>query len=82
MRLTAEVFQQVSQQLNGDRVKDRNLANRTEPRVGLRAWAHVLPELVDDTGKARPVKVTITDLAWGGMGLVMPVRISKGGTFV
>ncbi|MEM8874921.1 MAG: hypothetical protein AAGD32_11785 [Planctomycetota bacterium] len=82
MRLTAEVFQQISQQLSGYGASKRDIADRTEPRVGLRAWAHVLPELCDDTGQGKPIKVTITDIAWGGVGLVLPVKLPHGGTFV
>lgn len=82
MRLTAELFQQISKQLNGDPSVRSNGQVRTEPRVGLRAWAFILAELCDDTAASKPLKVQVTDLGWGGIGLVTPFRLPRGATFV
>ena len=68
MQLSAELYSQIIKDLTSDGVGEFGRQQRREPRVGVRARAHILPSLSATT----PVAVRVRDLSVGGMGLLLP----------
>ena len=68
MQLSAELYSQIIKDLTSDGLGEFGRQQRREPRVGVRARAHILPSLSATT----PVLVRVRDLSTGGMGLLMP----------
>lgn len=78
MQLSAELFSQIVKDLVSDNGGAVVRQQRREPRVGVRARAHILPILASAT--LLPVRVR--DLSAGGMGLLVPRELAAGQLFL
>lgn len=78
MQLSAELFSQIVKDLVSDNGSDLARQQRCEPRVGVRAKAHILPV----GASATPLPVRVRDLSAGGMGLLVPRELAAGQLFL
>ena len=79
MHLSAVTYQQVIRSLRSDSASGRD--QRGEPRVGLRARARIIPQVVDDKG-SQPLEVGVRDLSVNGIGLTSARPLPKGSLFL
>ncbi|MEM8874922.1 MAG: PilZ domain-containing protein [Planctomycetota bacterium] len=83
MQLNALLYRSIVSQLNGDTTGDKTSLRRTEPRVGLRAWANLIRVHCDDEGyRYERLRANVTDLSWGGVRLVMTEHLRRGDSFL
>jgi hypothetical protein len=78
MRLSAELFQEISDALTSDRRSDRD--KRREPRVGMAAEAVMVTAMSD--GRRKSQRVRIRDISQSGMGICFNKRFSKDQRFI
>src|SRR5882672_10694307 len=78
MRLSAEMFQQISEALTSDTRSDRD--KRREPRVGMAGEANIVTLLPN--GRRTTVKVRIRDISHSGIGAYYSKRFAKGQRFI
>ena len=78
MQLSAELYSQIIRDLTSDGLGEYGRQQRREPRVGVRAKAHILPSLSATT----PVPVRVRDLSVGGMGLLLPQELGPEKMFL
>ena len=78
MQLSAELYSQIIRDLISDGLGEYGRQQRREPRVGVRARAHILPSLSATT----PVPVRVRDLSVGGMGLLLPEELGPDKMFL
>ncbi|MEM6561819.1 MAG: PilZ domain-containing protein [Planctomycetota bacterium] len=64
-------------------MQDKQSTRRSEPRVGLRAWANLIRVHCDDGGyRYERLRANVTDVSWGGVQLVLPDAMRRGDTFL
>jgi|SRR3954469_21680719 hypothetical protein len=78
MQLSAELYSQIIKDLTSDGLGEFGRQQRREPRVGVRAKAHILPSLSATT----PIPVRVRDLSVGGVGLLMPRELAPDRLFL
>ena len=78
MQLSAELYSQIIKDLTSDGLGEFGRQQRREPRVGVRAKAHILPSLSATT----PIPVRVRDLSVGGVGLLMPRELATDRLFL
>ena len=78
MQLSAELYSQIIKDLVSDGLGEFGRQQRREPRVGVRAKAHILPSL----SAATPVPVRIRDVSVGGVGLLIPRELGPDRLFL
>ncbi|QOV91045.1 PilZ domain-containing protein [Humisphaera borealis] len=79
MQLTLKLLQLVAENLRSDEFSSR--AKRTEPRVGLRAKAKIVPMVVDDRG-IPPMEIWVRDISSSGIGFVVNRALPQGSFFL
>lgn len=79
MHLTFKLLEEITRSLRSD--DGDVLVKRSEPRVGLRARAHILPVGVEYT-HAVPLDVWVRNLSSCGIGLVTPASLPPGTLFL
>ena len=78
MQLSAELYSQIIRDLVSDGLGEYGRQQRRDPRVGVRARAHILPSLSATT----PLPVRVRDLSVGGMGLLLPSELGPDKIFL
>src|SRR2546430_16447175 len=78
MQLSAELYSQIIKDLTSDGLGEFGRQQRREPRVGVRARAHILPSVAATV----PVPVCVRDISVGGMGLLLPREMAAGRLFI
>ncbi|GIW75902.1 MAG: hypothetical protein KatS3mg104_0965 [Phycisphaerae bacterium] len=80
MTISAEMFQDILSSLNGDGRNGRIADRRKGARVGVRAILSIERLVVGDTGFLE-ANAHLREISRGGIGLISPVRMSKGEVF-
>jgi hypothetical protein len=78
MRLSAELFQQISDALISDGKSDRD--QRQEPRVGMAGEATLVTLMADGTRESK--RVRIRDISHSGLGICYNKRFAKDQRFI
>jgi hypothetical protein len=78
MQLSAELYSQIVKDLVSDGLGEFGRQQRREPRVGMRARAHILTSLSSTV----PVPVRVRDVSVGGMGLLLPREMGPDRLFL
>jgi hypothetical protein len=78
MQLSAELYSQIVKDLTSDGLGEFGRQQRREPRVGVRAKAHILPSLSATT----PIPVRVRDMSVSGIGLLLPRELAPDRLFL
>ena len=78
MQLSAELYSQIVKDLVSDGLGEFGRQQRREPRVGMRARAHILPSV----SATVPVPVRVRDVSIGGMGLLLTRELGPDTLFL